>query len=191
MAERYGAKSLDPTSQDFKSTLKSLTNNRGPDAVLEVVGHPEALYTALELVRVTGVVSSCGVHIAPMKLVGDDLYAKGVKMCFGRCHVRGVFEESLGLLKRVTEATPHLIEEFVQKRIKIGDAEEVSSHCAFLEANSRSRCSTVWYVLYSVLQALQRTKDRQGRFRVLSSVAWVACVAAYRTGKELYRRNNE
>ncbi|KAJ9124575.1 hypothetical protein QFC24_003367 [Naganishia onofrii] len=124
MAERYGAKSLDPTSQDFKSTLKSLTNNRGPDAVLEVVGHPDALYTALELVRVTGVVSSCGVHIAPMKLVGDDLYAKGVKMCFGRCHVRGVFEESLGLLKRVTEATPHLIEEFVQKRIKIGDAEE-------------------------------------------------------------------
>ncbi|KAJ9123071.1 hypothetical protein QFC22_001260 [Naganishia vaughanmartiniae] len=127
MAERYGAKSLDPTSQDLKTTLKSLTNNRGPDVVLEVVGHPEALYTALELVRVTGVVSSCGVHIAPMELVGNDLYANGVKMCFGRCHVRGVFGESLGLLKRVTEATPQLIEEFVQKRIRIEDAVEVGS----------------------------------------------------------------
>ncbi|KAJ9104177.1 hypothetical protein QFC20_004614 [Naganishia adeliensis] len=124
MAERYGAKALDPSASDFKTTLKSACGNRGPDVVLEVVGHPGALYSALELVRVAGVVSSCGVHIAPLTMVGDDLYAKGVKMVFGRCHVRGVFEESMGLLKRVTEKTPELIDEFVQKTIRIDEAEE-------------------------------------------------------------------
>jgi hypothetical protein len=126
MAERYGAKALDPSAPDFKTTLKTACGDRGPDVVLEVVGHPGALYSALELVRVAGVVSSCGVHIAPLTMVGNDLYAKGVKMVFGRCHVRGVFEESMGLLKRVTEKTPELIDEFVQKTIGIDEAEEVS-----------------------------------------------------------------
>lgn len=126
MAERYGAKALDPSSADFKATLKSQCGNRGPDVVLEVVGHPGALYSALELVRVAGVVSSCGVHIAPLTLVGNDLYAKGIKLVFGRCHVRGVFEASMGLLQRVTEKTPELIDEFVQKKIRIEDAVEVS-----------------------------------------------------------------
>jgi threonine dehydrogenase-like Zn-dependent dehydrogenase len=157
MAERYGAKALDPTASDFKSTLLAACDNRGPDVVLEVVGHPGALYSALELVRKAGVVSSCGVHIAPLTMVGDDLYAKGVKMVFGRCHVRGVFEESMGLLKRVTERTPELIDEFVQKKIRIDEAVEVS-----LVDKVKCPWLMISLSLFLVLQALQRAKDRKG-----------------------------
>lgn len=162
MAERYGAEALDPSAPDFKPTLKTACGDRGPDVVLEVVGHPGALYSALELVRVAGVVSSCGVHIAPLTMVGNDLYAKGVKMVFGRCHVRGVFEESMGLLKRVTEKTPELIDEFVQKTIRIDEAEEVSC----LAACDQGCLLTSRSLRLLVLQALQRAKDRQGRLWV-------------------------
>lgn len=166
MAERYGAKALDPASQDFKTTLKSLCADRGPDVVLEVVGHPAALYSALELVRVAGVVSSCGVHIAPMTLVGNDLYAKGVKMVFGRCHVRGVFEESMGLLKRVTEKTPELIDEFVQKTIRIEEAEEVSRRVTLSDRTLTELLDTPFLTFFSSTTSCSMSKRSARLFLV-------------------------
>ena len=48
----------------LKNRIKELTDGRGLDAVIEVVGLSAALGTAYELVRPWGVVSSIGVHNA-------------------------------------------------------------------------------------------------------------------------------
>lgn len=125
MAERYGAIALDPEA-DPASKMSSLTDGRGPDCVLEVVGHPSALEAATKLVRIGGVVSSCGVHNEELVLPGPLAYGKGLRMQFGRCHARAMFPEALKLLEKISKATPHLVDEFVQKKVRLEEAPEVS-----------------------------------------------------------------
>jgi threonine dehydrogenase-like Zn-dependent dehydrogenase len=73
-ANKHGAEAL-PLAE-LKVRLAELTNGRGADAVLEVVGHASALVTATELARPFGVVSSCGVHNLAVTLPGTALYGK-------------------------------------------------------------------------------------------------------------------
>jgi threonine dehydrogenase-like Zn-dependent dehydrogenase len=73
-AEKHGAIAL--PLEELKDKLASLTEGRGADAVLEVVGHGAALVTALELARPFGAISSCGVHNLPLSLPGSTLYNK-------------------------------------------------------------------------------------------------------------------
>ncbi len=125
VAEKYGAIPLDPNS-DPAAVLHAATSNRGPDAVLEVVGNNAALNLAISLVRVSGVISSCGVHNHEITIPGNVAYGKGFRMQFGRCHARAMFAESLEILKKVSKETPELIDGFVQKKVKLEDAPEVS-----------------------------------------------------------------
>lgn len=74
LAEKHGAIAL--PSDQLKAAVMEATNGRGADAALEVVGHPGALMTAIELVRAYGAVSSCGVHTHAITLDGDTLYSK-------------------------------------------------------------------------------------------------------------------
>lgn len=123
VAEKYGAIPLDPNS-DPAAVLHAATSNRGPDAVLEVVGNNAALNLAISLVRVSGVISSCGVHNHEITIPGNVAYGKGFRMQFGRCHARAMFAESLEILKKVSKETPELIDGFVQKKVKLEDAPE-------------------------------------------------------------------
>lgn len=63
-------------NQNAKDVLAAVTDGRGPDAVLEVVGVPDAIKTALDLVRPWGAISSCGVHYDEIALPGNLLYGK-------------------------------------------------------------------------------------------------------------------
>ncbi|KAJ3196810.1 hypothetical protein HDU67_003925 [Dinochytrium kinnereticum] len=73
----------------------------GVDAVLEVVGSPQALALGYELLRPFGVLSSVGVHTAPtFPLNGGNLYDKNVAMSFGRCPVRSILPMAFGVLER-------------------------------------------------------------------------------------------
>jgi threonine dehydrogenase-like Zn-dependent dehydrogenase len=74
LAEKHGAIAL-PLEQ-LRAALLEATDGRGADAVLEVVGHPGALTTSMDLVRPFGVISSCGVHSMPITMDGDLLYSK-------------------------------------------------------------------------------------------------------------------
>ena len=73
-AQRHGALAL-PLEQ-LKKEINQSTDGRGADVVLEVVGHPSALSTALELVRPCGVISSCGVYTQYIEVDGATLYGK-------------------------------------------------------------------------------------------------------------------
>lgn len=74
LAEKHGAIAL--PSSELKAAVLEATAGRGADAALEVVGHPGALQTAIELVRPYGAISSCGVHTHNITLDGDTLYSK-------------------------------------------------------------------------------------------------------------------
>ena len=54
----------------LKNRIKELTDGRGLDAAIEVVGLSAALGTAFELVRPWGVVASIGVHNAEVQSLG-------------------------------------------------------------------------------------------------------------------------
>lgn len=85
----------DMNASAVKSRVDELTNGRGADAALEVVGHPSALETAISLVRPFGAVASCGIFTQDVTLSGPALYNKNLRFQFGRCPVRSVFEVCL------------------------------------------------------------------------------------------------
>jgi threonine dehydrogenase-like Zn-dependent dehydrogenase len=68
--------------------IKELTDGRGPDAVIEVVGSSPALRTAFEILRPWGTISSVGVHNAEIPWTGKEAYGKNLKIQMGRCSVR-------------------------------------------------------------------------------------------------------
>jgi len=80
--------------------VKALTDGRGADAVVEVVGLSPALRMGYELVRPWGVISSVGVHNGEIPWTGSEAYGKNVRVQMGRCPVRSMFEEALDSLKR-------------------------------------------------------------------------------------------
>lgn len=100
--------------------IKDASDGRGADVVMEVVGMTDAVELALQVVRPFGKVSSVGVHSKDMTLKGSDLYGKNVTMAFGRCPVRSIFEEALGVLQVVQKDLSFL----VGHKMKLEDAPE-------------------------------------------------------------------
>ena len=89
--------------------VRELTNGRGADTVIEVVGLSAALQTAFELLRPWGNISSVGVHNEEIPWTGNQAYGKNLRIQMGRCPVRSAFraqEEDFlcGLLMGETQA---------------------------------------------------------------------------------------
>lgn len=62
-ARKLGAEPLNFTNgDDMRQRIMAMTEGRGADMVVEVVGNSPALRTAFELVRPFGAISSIGVH---------------------------------------------------------------------------------------------------------------------------------
>lgn len=106
---------------ELDSRIQELTQGRGVDVVLELVGAKAALGMAFDLVRPGGTISSVGVHsselpftatqgksltLPSLKEVSDELtngeaYDKNVTLHMGRCPVASVFPEALECLEKV------------------------------------------------------------------------------------------
>jgi threonine dehydrogenase-like Zn-dependent dehydrogenase len=106
-AERLGAKPLLLT-EDPGAAIKAATNGRGADVVLEVVGTLEAMRLCVDIVRPFGSISSVGVQTETVALEGPVLYGKNVTIAWGRCPVRGIFEEALETLVKVQDKVSFL-----------------------------------------------------------------------------------
>ncbi|KAI1431168.1 GroES-like protein [Xylaria sp. CBS 124048] len=78
--------------------IKEVTDGRGADVVIEVVGQKPALRTAYEVIRPFGFISSIGVHNSDMPFTATDGYDKNVRLQMGRCPVRSVFQDALEVL---------------------------------------------------------------------------------------------
>lgn len=70
--------------------MKELTNGRGADAVIEGVGHADALRTGFDLLRPWGTISSFGVHNGEIPWSGTEAYGKNLRVQMGRCPVRSM-----------------------------------------------------------------------------------------------------
>lgn len=101
-AERLGAKPL-LLSDDPAAAVLAATDGRGADVVLEVVGNSAAMQLCVDLVRPFGCISSVGVQTGTLEFSGPTLYAKNVTIAWGRCPVRGIFEDALYCLGKVHE----------------------------------------------------------------------------------------
>ncbi|KAJ6087509.1 chaperonin 10-like protein [Penicillium canescens] len=99
-AERLGARPLLLTDNPAEA-IKGVTDGRGADIVLEVVGTLDAMRLCINLVRPFGSISSVGVQTEQIALEGPVLYGKNVTIAWGRCPVRGIFEDALECLGKV------------------------------------------------------------------------------------------
>jgi len=79
--------------------VKELTDGRGADVVVEVVGLSAALKMGFELIRPWGIISSVGVHNGEIPWSGNQAYGKNLRIQMGRCPVRSVFPQALEKLK--------------------------------------------------------------------------------------------
>ena len=73
-AKRHGAIGL--SLDELRTALAHESDGQGADVILEVVGQPSAIVTAMELARPTGIISSCGVHGKTIPMDGEMLYDK-------------------------------------------------------------------------------------------------------------------
>jgi threonine dehydrogenase-like Zn-dependent dehydrogenase len=79
----------------LRQRVKDLTEDRGADVVIEVVGHSSALRMGFEMLRPWGHLSSVGVHNQEIPWTGNEAYGKNLRLQMGRCPVRSRSAEIL------------------------------------------------------------------------------------------------
>ncbi|MCJ1365122.1 hypothetical protein MMC16_004242 [Acarospora aff. strigata] len=100
--------------------VKELTDGRGADVVIEVVGLSPALKMGFELIRPWGIISSVGVHNGEIPWSGNQAYGKNLRIQMGRCPVRSIFPQALDMLKE----KQHLLGFMSDKIMPLSQAEE-------------------------------------------------------------------
>ncbi|RAL00017.1 alcohol dehydrogenase family protein [Aspergillus ibericus CBS 121593] len=102
LAGRLGAEPWNFQTQggELRERVKELTDGRGADVAIEVVGHSSALGMAFEMLRPWGRISSVGVHNGEIPWTGNQAYGKNLQVQMGRCPVRSIFEDALKMLAK-------------------------------------------------------------------------------------------
>lgn len=92
-AEKIGAEpwNFELNEKEMRRRVMELTDGRGADIVIEVVGHSSALRMGFELLRPWGRISSVGVHNQEIPWTGNEAYGKNLNLQMGRCPVRSIF----------------------------------------------------------------------------------------------------
>lgn len=90
LARSLGAESwnFQENGSGLRERVKALTDGRGADVVIEVVGHSNALRMGFEMLRPWGLISSVGVHNGEIPWTGNEAYGKNLRLQMGRCPVR-------------------------------------------------------------------------------------------------------
>jgi threonine dehydrogenase-like Zn-dependent dehydrogenase len=97
LAGSFGATPVHPDGA--RDLLFALTENRGADAAIEVVGSPAASRLAFDLVRPGGAIGAVGVHTEPaFAFTPGDLYDRNLTYRAGRCPARRGMEHLLSRL---------------------------------------------------------------------------------------------
>ncbi|RSL57238.1 hypothetical protein CEP53_006537 [Fusarium sp. AF-6] len=114
-ARKLGAEPLNFLSDksQMKDRVAQVTDGRGADIIIEVVGLSPALRTAFDLVRPVGAISSIGVHNAEIPWSGAEAYNKNIRLQMGRCSVRSIFSEAMDLLVQVHDSLGFLFENII------------------------------------------------------------------------------
>lgn len=79
----------------------SLTQGRGFDAVLEMVGARSAMQTAFDSARRGGFISSVGMGHDALPFTALECYVKCLTISFGRCNTWSLFNEALAVFEKL------------------------------------------------------------------------------------------
>ncbi|OAL35631.1 hypothetical protein AYO20_05012 [Fonsecaea nubica] len=82
----------------LKKRVLELSDGRGADTAIELVGQSSALAMAFDLLRPWGNISSIGVHNGEIPWTGNQAYGKNLRIQMGRCPVRSLFQDALDML---------------------------------------------------------------------------------------------
>ncbi|MBI4637984.1 MAG: alcohol dehydrogenase catalytic domain-containing protein [Candidatus Rokubacteria bacterium] len=100
LAEEFGAEPMNLDRGDPAAELRALTGGRGPDVVLECVGHEVPFTQAIEAVRAGGTVSSVGVYVEPsMGFPAREAFFKDLSLKMGICNARNYMRPLLPLVR--------------------------------------------------------------------------------------------
>ncbi|KAJ5774839.1 Alcohol dehydrogenase superfamily zinc-type [Penicillium paradoxum] len=102
LAKSLGAEpwNFQTDEEGLRQRVKELTEGRGADVVIEVVGHSSALRMGFDLLRPWGRLSSVGVHNGEIPWTGNEAYAKNIRLQMGRCPVRSIFGPAMELFEK-------------------------------------------------------------------------------------------
>src|SRR5947199_4319963 len=101
LSEAFGAQPVDLERGDPAEQLRALTGGRGPDVVLECVGHETPFTQAIQAVRAGGTVSSVGVYVeSSMGFPAREAFFKDLSLKMGICNARNYITPLLPLVER-------------------------------------------------------------------------------------------
>jgi threonine dehydrogenase-like Zn-dependent dehydrogenase len=133
MAKQFGAIPLNARNENLTEMLLAVSDGRGTDAVMEVVGSAEALKLAIEIVRPGGVISSVGVHTEKyFSFSPGQAYDKNLIYKTGRCPAH-YYAEKL-LKEQVIQRYP--AEQIITHRFDLTDGDVAYS----VFANKSDNC---------------------------------------------------
>ena len=87
LARSLGAEPAHLTEGDPRAAVKALTDGRGADAVIDAVGHPDALELACRLARKAGTVSATGVYAERIDVHMGIVWIKALTLKTGHANV--------------------------------------------------------------------------------------------------------
>ena len=100
LAEAFGAQPVNLERGDPAEQLRALTGGRGPDVVLECVGHETPFTQAIQAVRAGGTVSSVGVYVeSSMGFPAREAFFKDLSLKMGICNARNYMSPLLPLVQ--------------------------------------------------------------------------------------------
>ncbi len=119
LAEEFGAEPVNLDRGDPAEQLRGLTGGRGPDVVLECVGHETPFTQAIQAVRAGGTVASVGVYVEPsLGFPAREAFFKDLTLKMGICNARNYMTPLLPLV-RVGKLKPSRI---ITHTMALGDA---------------------------------------------------------------------
>jgi len=101
LAEEFGAEPVNLDRADPAEQLRGLTGGRGPDVVLECVGHETPFTQAILAVRAGGTVSSVGVYVEQsLGFPAREAFFKDLSLKMGICNARNYMLPLMPLVQR-------------------------------------------------------------------------------------------
>jgi 2-desacetyl-2-hydroxyethyl bacteriochlorophyllide A dehydrogenase len=99
MAEGFGAVPIHLGEEDPKKAVRAATEGRGVDVVVDAVGDPEPLATAISLCRDAGVVSGIGAYAGRGEVPLGLAWLKGLQLRLGLANVIAHVDRVMGLIE--------------------------------------------------------------------------------------------
>ncbi|WP_371029182.1 zinc-binding dehydrogenase [Pseudoclavibacter sp. JSM 162008] len=98
LAERLGARTIDPTTSDAVAIIEEATGSAGADVVFEVAGVAVTALTAVDYAKVRGRVVLVAIHPNPVPINLHRVFWRELELIGARVYVRADFERAIELL---------------------------------------------------------------------------------------------